>query len=90
MIASQPLVLTNVEAQCCKQCGYMIVDSNVRHNIEAVLRGLPSDAVVVPIYDARAPLAGHVLNTSMPMPSRVVYSPASTAVVTSYVGTGAA
>ena len=47
----RPVLLKNVRALQCRQCGYLVISAEVRRQIECAMDQTPSEVVSVPVFD---------------------------------------
>ena len=56
MMEGQPVLLTNVRARRCVQCGYLAVPAEVLRDIHRrVANGMSNGTTVIDVYDLQAP-----------------------------------
>lgn len=56
MMEGQPVLLTNVRAQRCVQCGYLVVASDVLRDMQRrVANGLSTGNMLIDVYDLQSP-----------------------------------
>ena len=57
MMEGQPVLLTNVRAQRCVQCGYLVVSATVLREMQRrVANGLNTGNMMIDVFDLQAPV----------------------------------
>lgn len=57
IIDRRPVLLTNVPAQRCRQCGFLVISSQVSKQIELRLAEPPTATMSMPVFDLTDPSA---------------------------------
>jgi YgiT-type zinc finger domain-containing protein len=67
-----PIVIQNVSAAKCEQCGHLLIDSSTSKEIEHALENLPDTSVAALVYDLASPARKPNVSRTAPIDTQVI------------------